>query len=408
MPNFRYKAATAGGETVDGEIDADSRARAVAQLQSQGYIPIRIDEVRAQSTSGRLLSLRLGEGGRRVSAKEITLITSELATLLRAGLPLDRALTILIEISDTPRVVELLQRIQKQVRGGTGLADALEAQSGVFSRLYVSMVRAGEAGGALETILDRLSKYLERARELRATVTNALIYPTILAVVAGLSVVFLLTFVVPKFEQLFQDAGKALPFATEIVIAAGRILREWWWALLLAIVLGWAALRTQLANPEFRRSWDAFWLRRWVIGDLIRKVETARFARTLATLLNNGVPLLSALEIVRETIGNRVLVVAIADITKGLREGQRIADPLLATGLFPPLAIQMLKVGEETGQMEGMLEQVAETYDVEVRNAVTRAVALLEPVIIIVLGLLVLGIIVSIMVAILSINDLAF
>ena len=180
------------------------------------------------------------------------------------------------------------------------------------------------------------------------------------------------------------------------------------WALLLAIVLGWAALRTQLANPEFRRSWDAFWLRRWVIGDLIRKVETARFARTLATLLNNGVPLLSALEIVRETIGNRVLVVAIADITKGLREGQRIADPLLATGLFPPLAIQMLKVGEETGQMEGMLEQVAETYDVEVRNAVTRAVALLEPVIIIVLGLLVLGIIVSIMVAILSINDLAF
>lgn len=411
MAEFRYKAATASGEAVDGQMDGDSREMVVARLQSQGLIPIKVEAAAGKrgglAKAGGAKSARASRAT-RVSQKDIGLLTGELATLLKAGLPLDRALTIMIDIGDDEKTTVLLSKVQDAVRGGSSLADALETQQGMFSRMYISMVRAGEAGGALELILSRLADYMERAKALRTTVTNALIYPAILASVAGLSLIFLLTFVVPRFQQMFDDAGRALPWSTQVVVAAGEVLRDGWWMIALAVVGAVWLLRRQLEQPGFRRGWDGWWLNRPVIGPLIQKVEMARLARTLGTLLNNGVPLLSALEIVRETVGNAVLADALGDVAKGVREGNRIADPLAETGLFPALAVQMIKVGEETGQLEGMLDQVADTYDGEVQTAVTRAVALLEPLIIVTLGLLVLGIIVSILWAILSINELAF
>ncbi|TVR63641.1 MAG: type II secretion system F family protein, partial [Candidatus Competibacteraceae bacterium] len=328
------------------------------------------------------------------------LLTQQLSNLLNAGLPLDRALTILISVTDDAPSKSLLERVQDQVRGGSTLADALEAQ-GTFSRFYLNMVRAGEAGGALEAVLKRLTEFLERSRALRESVSSALIYPLILLSVAALSVIILLTFVVPQFEQLFADAGRALPLATQIVIAAGHGFRYYWWVGLLAILLLATALRRQLNQPESRVRWDRWFLSLPLFGDLIAKVETARLSRTLGTLLGNGVSLLNALTIVRETLSNRVLALALGEVAEHVKTGRGLADPLLEAGDFPKLAVQMIRVGEETGQLQEMLLQVADTYDEEVQTAVKRLLTLLEPALILGLGVVIAGIIMSILVAIL-------
>lgn len=263
-------------------------------------------------------------------------------------------------------------------------------------------------GGAVDVILGRLAEFMERSKALKDLVTSALIYPTILVGVAGLSVIILLAFVVPQFEQLFESAGKALPVATQIVIAAGELLQNYWWALLLGFLGIVSLARHQLQIPERRYWWDGWLLQLPLAGDLIAKLETARFSRTLSTLLLNGVPLLSALEIVKDTLSNMVMAESLAEVADDLRHGHGMSGPLLETGLFPKMAVQMIKVGEETGQLEEMLAQVATTYDVEVESAIKRLLALLEPVLILSLGVVIAGIIMSILVAILSVNELAF
>ena len=326
---------------------------------------------------------------------------------MRAGLPLDRAMEVLIGLSEEAGLRAMLLAIRDEVRGGVALSAALAKQSGTFSRLYVSMVRAGEAGGALGNVLLRLSEYMERANELRATVVSALIYPSILVAVSLISVMALLVFVVPQFTQMFEEAGKALPLATQIVVAAGNFLREWWWALLLAVFAGAYLLRRRLENPAARLAWDRRLLRLPLAGDLIAKLEMARFARTLATLIGNGVPLLHALSVVRETLGNTFLAEALGRVAAELKEGRGLGRPMLQQGLFPPLAVNMVMVGEETGRLEEMLQQVAEVYDKEVQRAVKRALTLLEPALILGLAVIIAGIILSILVAILGVNELA-
>ncbi|CAB1274393.1 type II secretion system F family protein [Candidatus Nitrosacidococcus tergens] len=410
MPVFHYKATTLSGEIIEGEHRADGEEGVIEWLHGQSYIPIRIEE----SGSGRVRRSKQASGinlfnsKKRVNQNEIGVITRELATLLRAGLPLDRAFSILIEITDEGPVKELLTNVQDKVRGGASLAEAMEAQEGDFPSLYTSMVRAGEAGGAVDIILGRLADFMERAKALKNLITSALIYPMILVGVAGLSVIILLAFVVPQFQQLFDSAGKALPLATQIVIAAGELLQNYWWALLLGFLGVILLIRHQLQIPERRYQWDGWLLRLPLVGDLVAKLEMARLSRTLSTLLLNGVPLLSALEIVKDTLGNLVLAEALGEVANSLRQGNRMADPLLETGLFPRMAVQMIKVGEETGQLEDMLGQVAETYDGEVETTVKRLLALLEPILILTLGVVIAGIIMSILVAILSVNDLAF
>lgn len=406
MPRFRYEAVDAAGEVSRDELEAATAEAAVEQLRDRGLLPLLVDEAKGGLLRGGL-GQPLFSKRRALSRKAVGLFTQQLASLLGAGMPLDRALTILIGVAEDERSKSLLERVQEKVRGGSTLADALDAQS-AFSRFYLNMIRAGEAGGALETVLKRLNEFLERSQALRETVTSALIYPIILLTVAALSVIILLTFVVPQFERLFADAGKALPLATQIVIAVGDGFRHYWWIGLLAIGSLVVAVRRWLSRPENRARWDRWLLRLPLFGDLIAKVETARLSRTLGTLLGNGVSLLNALAIVRETLSNQVLAVALGEVAEHAKTGRGLAEPLLETGRFPKLAVQMIRVGEETGQLQEMLLQVADTYDGEVQTAVKRLLTLLEPALILGLGVIIAAIIMSILVAILSLNELAF
>jgi general secretion pathway protein F len=406
MPLFSYEAVDSAGELIKESIEAQSQEAVVRQVQDRGLLLIAVQESKAGVFPG--LNQPLFGKRYRVSQKELVILTEELARLLKAGLPLDRAFTILVGIAEEGPVKQLLSRVQEKVRGGSSLADAMEAQRGVFSRFYLNMIRAGEAGGSLELVMGRLAEFMERSKALRESVTSALIYPTILVAVAALSVIILLTFVIPQFQQLFADAGKTLPVATQIVIAVGDGVRYYWWlgaALVFAVVL---FMRRQLNEPQTRARWDQWFLRIPLVGDLIRKVEMARFSRNLGTLLGNGVALLTALAIVKETMTNQVMATALTQVADNLKAGQGLAEPLLETGLFPKLAIHMIRVGEETGQLQEMLLQVADTYDSEVQATVKRLLTLLEPVLIIGLAAVIAGIIMSILVAILSLNDLSF
>lgn len=398
MPLYHYKAATPSGETSEGDVFAADEQQVIAQLQAAGQIPIRV-------VAGGGIS---GFRRKGVRAQDVQVFTQELSTLLAAGLPLDKSLQIIIDLSEEDRVQRMVSRVLDSVRGGAPLSDALEAQSGVFSRFYVSMVRAGEMGGAMETVLNRLSEYLIRAKELRDSVVSALIYPAILMAVSVISVFILMVFVVPQFTQLFDDAGRALPLLTQLVVGSADFLRHYGWVLIGTVVLGTFYMRRQLANPVSKLRWDRRALRLPLVGDLIRKVEAARFSRTLGTLLGNGVPLLTAMSIVRETLNNRVLEQGMGAAVDGLKEGQGMSGPLLEADLFPRLGMQMIKVGEETGRLEEMLLQVADIYDRDVRVAVQRMLSLLEPALIVGLGLVIATIILSILIAIVSVNELAF
>lgn len=406
MPRYRYEAVDASGEVVRDELDAATLDAAIARLRDQGLLPLAVNEAKSGFLRGGF-GQPLFSKRRALSRKTIALLTQQLASLLHAGMPLDRALTILIGVTEDEQAKPVLERVQEKVRGGSSLADALEVQ-GVFSRFYLNMIRAGEAGGALDVVLKRLTEFLERSQALRETVTSALIYPIILLSVSALSVIILLTFVVPQFQRLFADAGKALPLATQIVIAVGDGFRYYWWVGAILLVLLSAVVRRQLSQPESRARWDDRFLRLPLFGDLIAKVETARLSRTLGTLLGNGVSMLNALTIVRETLSNQVLAGALGEVAEHVKTGRGLADPLLEAGRFPKLAVQMIRVGEETGQLQEMLLQVADTYDGEVQTAVKRMLTLLEPALILGLGVIIAGIIMSILVAILSLNDLAF
>lgn len=404
MPVFRYKAATPDGEVVEGSKEATEMAALVRELQDSGYVPIRVEP----EGSGGLSILTLPWKRQGVGHKEVLLITQELSTLLHAGLSLDRSLRIVIDLSTEESVRRLLEQVLEKVRAGAPLSRALDAHPGVFSRFYLNMLKAGEAGGSLEVVLARLAEYLERSKALRDTVVSALIYPAILLTLAIGSLFILLAFVVPQFTQLFADSGKALPLATQIVIVIAEGLRDYGWVLILLVAAAVWAARRALADPARRHAWDTRLLNWPMIGDLLCKVELARLARTLGTLLRNGVTLLPALSIVRETLENRALAEAVETAAGGLREGRGMSQSLLATGRFPRLGMEMIRLGEETGQLDEMLLRVADTYDQEVRTTIQRLLTLLEPILIVGLGILIGGIIMSILMAILSVNELAF
>lgn len=405
MPLYRYKAVAPTGEAQEGEMEGLGQSAVVERLQEMGLIPVRIEEATASSGAGNA-----GKGlfrKNRISQADIAVFTQEIATLLHAGLPLDRSLGILTGMSANPQVQQLLAQVREDVRGGASLSAAMEAQTGVFSRFYLNMIRAGEAGGALDVVLQRLSEFMERSKELRETVKSALIYPTILIGVAVLSVAVLLVWVVPQFTQMFEESGKALPLPTQIVIAAGDTVQHYWWALVLGGIGIYSWFSRQLQQAETRYKWDKRFLALPLVGDLVSKLEVARFARTLGTLIGNGVALLTALSIVKETLNNSVMSEGLGNVATQLKEGRGLGKPLMETGLFPKLAVHMVMVGEETGKLQEMLIRVADVYDREVQNAVKRMLALMEPVLILGLGLVIGGIIMSVLVAILSVNDLA-
>ena len=405
MPLYRYKAVAPTGDAQEGEMEGHGQSAVVERLQSMGLIPIRVEEAAASTADGSAGKSLFRKN--RISQADIAIFTQEIATLLHAGLPLDRSLGILIGMSANPQVLHLLTQVREDVRGGAALSAAMEAQPGVFSRFYLNMIRAGEAGGALDVVLQRLSEFMERSKELRETVKSALIYPAILVGVAVLSVAVLLVWVVPQFTQMFEESGKALPLPTQIVIAAGNTVQHYWWAIILGAIGIYSWFSRQLQQPETRYQWDKRFLALPLVGDLVAKLEVARFARTLGTLIGNGVTLLTALSITRETLNNTVMAEGLDTVANQLKEGQGLGKPLMETGLFPKLAVHMVMVGEETGKLQEMLIRIADVYDREVQNAVKRMLALMEPALILGLGLVIGGIIMSVLVAILSVNDLA-
>lgn len=402
MSKFQYKAVKLDGEAVEGELEAPDEATVIRHLQGQGLIPLE-----TRSAGG--LRARLGRTRRRrLSQKEIGILTRELATLLEAGMTLDRSLQILIDLSDADHLTRVLADLQERVRGGATFSSALEAQEGQFQRLYINMVRAGEASGALDQVLDRLADYLERVAELRQTVTSALIYPSILLFVSGLSVILLLVFVVPQFTVLFQDMGAALPLPTQIVVAAGDLVRNYWWAMLVLLAVVAVILERWLQNEAVRTRLDHRILGLPLFGDLVWKMETARLCHTLSALLKNGLPLLNALNLAKEVVSNRKIAGLLTEASDDLKHGRGLAGPLARLKALPDLALQMIRVGEESGALDGMLAKVAGIYERETRASVQGMLTLMEPVLIIGLGVIVAGIIISILMAILGANELVF
>lgn len=406
MTLFHYKALNPSGELSEGKIEAADEQAAVAQLRESGQLPISFEELVGGASSA-------GEAGfffryRRLSHTQLAIFTRELARLLGAGVSLDRSLTILATVSDNRVERELITRLIEDIHAGSNFADAIRARGAPFGRLYINMVKAGEEGGALPVVLDRLADYLEKSREFRANIGAALIYPAILLIVSLLSLILLLTLVVPQFQRMFDEAGAALPLPTQIVIVIADWLQSYWWALLLFVLLLLLGIPKLMTRPRVRERWDEFVLSLAGVGPLVRKIEVARFCRTLATLLSNGVVLLTALAIVKETLGNQVLARSVERISSSLKGGGTFSGPMLEDDVFPKLACHMVRVGEETGNLDQMLIDVADVYDKEIAQSLKKLLSLLEPLMILTLGVLIAGIIFSILLALLSINELAF
>ena len=402
MPLFEYTAVAPSGETVRGTMEAASEEGVIAKLQEGGNIPI---STHAAGQGGfNLDTLRLKRRG--MSAREVGQFTQQLATLLGAGLPLDRCLQVLLELAENERVKKTVTAIRNHVREGGSLSDALDAQHGAFSRLFVNMVRAGEIGGSLDQTLDRLGDYLERSKDLKDSIVSAMIYPIMLMVLAGGSLVLLLVYVIPHFTPIFEELGGDLPLITKMVLAVGGVLQNFWWGLIALTVLGVVMFRRMLANPEQRLRWDTWVLGlRWV-GDLVAKMEIARLSRTLGTLLVNGVPLMSGLSIARNGRTNSLMSQTVEETTEKVKTGGGLAHNLAASGRFPRLALQMVSVGEETGQLDVMLMKVADTYDKEVRTTIDRLLAIFTPVVTLLMAVMIGTIVMSVLMAIMGINEL--
>jgi general secretion pathway protein F len=406
MPRFRYKAVSATGDILEGEIEAADRQAVLDDLHNQGSTPIR-----AYQVTGRSVRPLAGIGlpsKRKLDLGSTVLMTRELATLLRAGLPIDRALSMLAEIAKGGRLRDFLQDVLKSVRAGSTLADALEPHKHSLPAYYIGLVRAGEAGGALENVLSRLAESLERAQSLREAIRSAMYYPAFVLAMSVLTVVVLFTLVIPEFRPLFEDSAADMPGSMAAVIAVSDGLRDYWWVIALAIIVLVLAVQQHNRSPTGRRRRDRLILRLPLLGDLVTKVEVARFARTLGTLLANGVTVLSALSITAETISNRELAGAIGGLAGRLKQGEGLSRPLMELGAFPHLAVQLIQVGEESGQIETMLLRVADIYDEEVKRTIQRLLALLVPVMTICIGILVAGIIATMLTAILSTYELSF
>jgi len=394
MPLFRYKALSTSGETLDGQMEAASREEVIARLQDQGHLPV---DARRADEAGQGGGLFSGFGRKDMDAAQLRQFTEQLATLLGAGQPLDRALGTLIELPETGDAKKVVERIREAVRGGTPLSTALEQQHGLFSRVYVNLVRAGEAGGGLHASLLRLADYLARSAELRARLINAMIYPALLMVVVGGAVVFLLMFVVPQFQALFDNLEAELPWYTQALMWTSDALRGWWWLglALVAATLVW--LNARLADPAFRLALDERLLASRLIGSLVARLDTARLARTLGTLVDNGVPLLTALNLSRPVLVNSLLGKALETATGEVKTGSGLGYAMARQKCFPRLAVQMIQVGEESGELDTMLLKVADTFDAETGNAINRLMALLVPVLTVLMTIVVAAIILAVL-----------
>ncbi len=395
MPIFSYRASTREGEILEGFIDAADERSVAEILKAKNIIPLKI----SLQEKKRGISLKS-------SKADLLTFTTELSSLLSAGLPLDRSLNILSEISESKEMREVILSVLKSIREGSSFSEALQKHPKIFPKIYVSMVRAGEAGGVLDVVLDKLNEFLESTKELKEHVVSSMIYPSILTITGIISVAVLLTYVLPKFTAIFAELGVALPLPTQILMTFSNFLKSYWWIIFSSILVGFLIFKGYIKSEEGRYKWDSLKLK--LLGDIIRRLETARFCRTLGTLLKSGVPLLQALNNSKEVIGNQVIAGTINAIAKGIKEGKGIALPLSEAKVFPHLALSMIKVGEETGKLDIMLLKVATIYEKSLKVSIKRFTGLLEPFMILTMGLLIGFIVVSMLLAIFSITEVPF
>src|SRR5271157_3739603 len=405
MPVFAYRGLSSDGRTVNGVVDADNPRSARGKLRGMGVFPTDItEEAVARSKSIRAW---FPSFGRRIPAAEITLLTRQLSALLGAGVQLVDALGTLSEQSSRPATKKMLSQVRERVREGSSLADALAVHVGVFSDLYVSMVRAGEAAAALETVLDRLADYAENQAEFVAKVRGALTYPSIMMIVGAAIMGFLVTYVVPQVATIFEQSKAALPLATQILIALSNVLTGYWLLIMILTVGLVAAIVYGFSTVNGRRFYDKWMLRLPYVGSTVTLTICSRFARTLSTLLLSGVQLLPALDAVKLVMTNGLMREAVEKSRNEIREGHGMGQTLAASGLFPPLLIEMIRVGERTGDLERLLERAADAYEREVAASLSQMTTLLEPVMTITMAAVILFMMMAVLMPIFQLNQLA-
>ncbi len=407
MPKYFYKATNRDGKTVSGVVASDSKALAINDVRTLGLYPTTVreaskrDEKRARKEKKGIDELYFGG----VKTKEIVTMTRQLSTLIDAGLPLLRCINVLIAQLKPCKLRDILKESSEDIKMGSTFSEALAKHPKQFDRLFVNMVKAGEVGGMLEVVLQRLATFMERREALKRRVKGAMVYPIAVMLIAAGIVSFLLVKVVPVFDEIFDELGGTLPWSTQFLIDAGDFMVYKWWMILLVINSSIIFLKLSMKFRFVRRMIDILSLKLPLIGDLATKIGVARFARTLGTLISSGVPILQALKITRETIGNSVIQDAIDKVHDSIKEGDTIAAPLDETKVFPPMVVNMIDVGEETGQLDAMLGKVADIYDQEVEVAVEAMLTLMEPIIIVVLGGIIGFIVISLYMPIFTLGD---
>lgn len=401
MPQYVYKAIAPSGEALEGQMEAKTQQEVILKLQEAGNIPLLAKELKAGFSLESLLARR-----NKISQKQVGFFTEQLSTLLNSGMPLDRSLSVMLELGDDEKLCVVIEQIRDKVRGGGSLSDAMEEQHGVFSTMYTNMVRAGEMGGTLEISLKRLSDYLNRSKALRDAVVSAMIYPAILLVLAVGSLFILLAKVVPKFKPLFEDAGIELPLVTKLVFASAGVVQSLWWVFLILIVAVIVLIKAKLKEPEFRYAWDKRLLGLPLFGELISRNEIAKFSRTLGTLVDSGVPLLSGLKVAYKVVNNTVISTAINEAAEEVKHGAPLAQALEKQKAFPRLAQQLIGVGEETGKLDEMLMRASSTYDGEVKNTIDRMLSVMVPVLVLILAGLIFTIVFAILMPMMNMSEL--
>ncbi len=407
MAVYEYSALNVKGKRLKGIIDADSIISARQKLRETNIFPTDLRETTAKERDEGHTKISLGRLFKKVGLREISIMTRQLATLLSAGLPLVPSLAAIVSQTVNPHLKKTMAEIKEEVNEGKSLAESISHYPGIFSAFYVSMVRAGEASGALNIVLDRLAEFNERQQALRGKVRAALTYPVFMFLIGSFVLFFMVTFIVPRITSIFEEMNQTLPGITVLLISVSGFLRSFWFVLLILIAALFAGLRYAFTKTERGQYiWDMLRLRMPLVGPLSHKIAVARFSRTLGTLLESGVPLLSALFIVRNIVNNRLISDVIEGARKEVEEGQSLSGTLSKSELFPPLTIQMISVGEQSGNIEKMLYKVSDSYENEVESSIMMITSLLEPVMILVMGLFVGFIVISILLPIFEMNQL--
>ncbi len=389
MPIYKWEGKTAKGVVKKGEMEAPSEAAIRIHLRQQNVIPTKI------SSKGKEINISLPFLKKKVKQRAVAIFTRQLATMIDAGLPLVQSLEVLSSQQDSKVFKNIIREIREDVEGGSTFAGALKKHPVTFNELYTNLVVAGEEGGILDTILTRLASYIEKAEALKKKVKSALIYPTTIVAVAVIVVIILMVFVIPVFETMFQSAGQSLPLPTVIVLTISKMIKKYIVFLVPALILLFFLFKRYYKTESGRAIVDRLLLRLPIFGPLFRKIAVARFSRTLGTLVSSGVPILDGLSIVSRTAGNRAIETAIMNARASIREGETIAEPLSRSGYFPPMVIQMIAVGESTGALDSMLSKIAEFYEDEVDVAVSNLTSLLEPLLMMFLGVVIGGVVIA-------------